>query len=287
MRRLNLLGVVAGIMVVGIMASVAQAQVCTPAPAGIVAWWSGDVDGRDIVGANNGTLENDALAGVPGLVGGAFGLDGTGDHLATALVLPNVGTIEGWVKAAPSLLNTIHGIWGTFGSSDGDNRMWFNSRGPTGGLGIGPNQFVVNAGSCCVNELVADSGLILGAWNHLAVVFDYAADVFALFVNGVQVRMYDDQPRTPSTGVFLIGVNDGNFNQTFFFPGLIDEVSVYNRALAAYEIAGIFAAADSGKCKDGTSLEERITALENHTHEYLTGSGGGHNTVPVSTSQPE
>jgi hypothetical protein len=35
-----------------------------------------------------------------------------------------------------------------------------------------------------------------------------------------------------------------------YFPGLIDEPTIYNRALSATEISAIYAAGCAGKCKD-------------------------------------
>lgn len=34
------------------------AQVCTQSPPGLMAWWPGDGNARDVVGPNNGTLLN-------------------------------------------------------------------------------------------------------------------------------------------------------------------------------------------------------------------------------------
>ena len=40
----------------------AQAQVCAPTPAGLVSWWPGDGNAKDMVGGNDGTLLNGASA---------------------------------------------------------------------------------------------------------------------------------------------------------------------------------------------------------------------------------
>src|SRR5262245_52643605 len=49
-----------------------------PAPPGLVSWWPGDGDAVDIVGSNNGSLENGAGHAV-GYVGDAFNFDGADD----------------------------------------------------------------------------------------------------------------------------------------------------------------------------------------------------------------
>ena len=75
------------------------AQECVDPPAGLVAWWTGDVDATDSQGANDGMLIGDATAGAPGLVDGAFGLDGAGDRIIASD--PNVNlhnlTVAAWI----------------------------------------------------------------------------------------------------------------------------------------------------------------------------------------------
>lgn len=57
--------------------SIAQPQSCTPAPPGLVSWWTGDTNENDIVGGNN-PLAVQAVTLVPGEVenGFTFGKDG-------------------------------------------------------------------------------------------------------------------------------------------------------------------------------------------------------------------
>ena len=62
---------------------------------------------------------------------------------------------------------------------------------------------------------------------------------------------------TPATGLIdennvpvTIGAVDQNGGMIQFFKGLIDEVSIYDRALSASEIQTIFDTGSAGKCKD-------------------------------------
>jgi hypothetical protein len=225
------------------------AQTCVKPPAGLIAWWTGDTDFSDRIGHSNGVPVDHPHAGVPGLVGGAFELDGIDESIITPLTLPRRGTIELWVQATPLLLNDIHGIIGTFGLNNGNDRLWVNARGPAGGLNVDPNKFVINIGDCCTTEIIAESRLILGTWAHIAVTFDFDSDVFALYINGV-LQGLSSEKRTAPTRELRIGVNASDFGQTFYFPGLLDEVSVYNRPLTANEIRAIFRAGSAGKCKE-------------------------------------
>jgi hypothetical protein len=82
----------------------------------------------------------------------------------------------------------------------------------------------------------------------------------ALYVNGAQVALgttpisvgYDSHPLT-------IGAEYENNVLSFFFPGRVDECSLYNRALSPAEIQGIFNADSAGKCQGAAN--ERPVAI--------------------------
>jgi len=223
------------------------AQVCVPPPAGLIAWWPGDVDASDISGnGNDAQLLSGAVAGVAGKVGGAFSFDGQNDIANTALGVGTQGTIDLWVK--PSSLVGPHGIMGTDGLSNGNDRLWLTAFGPQGGPGAAGNRLTVNLGDCCVNAIDIPSPLSVGEWTHLAVTFDYSADEYILYVNGLPVAstlaLRDVPTQTLEFGGFR-----SDFGQNFFFHGLIDEVEVFDRVLGQNEIEAIFNAGSAGKCK--------------------------------------
>src|SRR5947209_8491413 len=60
-----------------------QAQVCTPAPTGLISWWHADGNALDARSRANGTLLNGATFGA-GEVGQAFSLDGIDDQIVIA-----------------------------------------------------------------------------------------------------------------------------------------------------------------------------------------------------------
>jgi hypothetical protein len=90
----------------------------------------------------------------------------------------------------------------------------------------------------------ADDAAPMGAWTHIAGVYDGA--VARLYVNGVEVKnqaltgAFD----TDTTPIILGGNgNDASGVPTELFPGRIDELMLYGRALTAAEI-GQLAAGD-------------------------------------------
>jgi hypothetical protein len=179
---------------------------------------------------------NGAQAGVPGLIGGAFQLNGVAAFVSTPVLLPSQGTIDLWVN--PAALDSIDGIVGTFGIFNGNDRLWLNARGPLGGLGVDPNRLVVNTGSCCVSEIVVPSPLLIGTWTHLALTFDYLSDSYALFINGSLAGTSTEARQTP-TQPLDFGGQRSDFGQNFYWNGLIDEVHIFDRVLTSQEILAL------------------------------------------------
>src|ERR1039458_4543213 len=93
---------------------------------------------------------------------------------------------------------------------------------------------------------ISFGGLIAtGVWYHVAFTYDQSA--MKLYCNGALVA-------TSVIGAKVIAASSSNLrisgddNNHVYFDGLIDEASVYNRALSASEIAAIYNAGNVGKC---------------------------------------
>ena len=54
---------------------IASAQSCVPPPTGLVSWWPGDGNAKDLVGQNNGSLRGGASF-IPGEVEQSFSFNG-------------------------------------------------------------------------------------------------------------------------------------------------------------------------------------------------------------------
>jgi len=69
--------------------------VASALPTELIAWWSGESNANDVSGNGyHATLVNGAQAGVPGLRGGAFQVNGGAAFVSTPLLLPSQGTID-------------------------------------------------------------------------------------------------------------------------------------------------------------------------------------------------
>lgn len=226
---------------------------CSPAPAGLVAWWPGESNLWDVIGGNDAinflSQIPDILLYSTGKVGTAISF--TGKPIAASptpelnLGLGDGLTFETWIYRQPDGSGIIFG-WG----------------------GNIPNQPIVPLG---VRLLLSTSGLLTASlvqtnghittlqtppvlasnvWQHLALTWDCSSRLATLYVDAVpvgQITMPDLQiPQALQTsGAFNLGGLGGLQPLT---RTLLDEPSLYNRALSAAEIQAIYQAHQSGKC---------------------------------------
>jgi hypothetical protein len=199
------------------------------APAGLVAAYNfnegAGVQTKDASGqSNTGTLSN-ATWSASGKYGAALSFNGTSAWVtiadAASLHLTTGMTLEAWVRP-------------TSGSG------WRTAILKQSPGGLAWSLYTANNGSRPVGYAHIDSdvpvtgtaAVALNTWTHLALTFDGAA--LRLYVNGTLVSTTNrNGAMATSTSALRIG---GNSVWGEYFKGLIDEVRIYNRALAASEI---------------------------------------------------
>jgi hypothetical protein len=206
---------------------------CVSAPTGLVAWWPGDGTATNIFGTNIGTLSPSGASFKAGKVSEAFNFSGTNSYVQTTLdVQPKVmsnTTWEAWVYLTQ--INYSDGL-GILSDDAGNYGRSLNIRPDS--------SFAIGTGTTEWEPVVAS----LNEWQHVALVYSPTNILF--YKNGVQYS-YGSAPSGQSTTyLFFIGKNPGT---GFCFQGMIDEVSIYNRALSATEIQTIYNAGSAGKCK--------------------------------------
>jgi uncharacterized repeat protein (TIGR01451 family)/fimbrial isopeptide formation D2 family protein len=218
---------------------------CTPAPAGMVAWYPGEGNANDIQGGNHGTVQNGTTFAA-GVVGQAFSFDGVDDQVVVSHnANQNPGgqiTIDAWVN----LTSSGHG------RVIAQKRSSANVGGYTFETTHTPNananglQFVIWIGTT-PNYLVTPAGVLtLGTFQHVAATYNGAT--MKIYVDGaLKASMPASGAITPVTDPFVIGRNVAT--PSFDWHGLIDEVELFNRALSQEEIQKIVNARGGGKCK--------------------------------------
>jgi len=211
--------------------------------AGLVALWSGEDDGKDSVGGNDATLMDMAFA--DGKVGRAFSLNGFSSWLkipASATLDVGKGdglTLSVWIK--PANVVSFRPILEWNATTHAGVHLW---------LGHLPQQ----QGELFANLVDTDGnahGLYSplhavwpGEFQHVALTYDKNSGVGRLFVNGCVVAQDNLGSFTPQTSYDLLvsrrpGDHPGDWTYNAFFSGLLDEISIYNRALSAEEIKAI------------------------------------------------
>jgi Concanavalin A-like lectin/glucanases superfamily/IPT/TIG domain/Divergent InlB B-repeat domain/Putative Ig domain len=218
-----------------------RAYQSVPAPAGMLGWWKAEGNALDSAGTNNGALTGGA-GYAAGEVGQAFSLDGSTGYvqIPDAPALQPVSlTVEAWV-----LLDSTSGLRVVFakplGSGTNDSYVLWLSSG------------ILNGAVCdatgCTYVSAPSPPLTTGTWYHVAHTVDSSAKQQVLYVDGVQVASAATtlSPSYDTQALFL-GRDTDNTQAASFLNGLIDEASIYNRALTPAEIASIYNAGPAGK----------------------------------------
>jgi hypothetical protein len=231
----------------------ALASRCAAVPDGLVGWWPGDGNAVDLAGGNDGALHGGA-GFAPGKVGQAFSFDGLKSSVdvprAANLDMGKQVSVEFWMQ--PDRNNTMstccQGLVGT------DYYLMEISGGWSRTIGL---NWVINTGRLfhhTSDQNEAAFQLPPGEWSYIVGTYD--GQLMRLYVNGKEELQVKERGRVLpmlSDSFLSIGSEDGrtdcpNCIGRRYFIGLIDEVSIYNRALTPEEILSIFAADDAGKC---------------------------------------
>lgn len=228
---------------------------CLPAPTNILGWWPGDGSATDIAGTNDGTLQGGATASGPGIVASAFGFDGINSLVAipnSAVLRPTNFTIEAWVRF------TALDSAGSGGSPAGDQYIIFrqNSRSSDfEGFDLSKTRvgatdvfrFLIASETAQTAEIHSSTTISTGVWYHVAAV--RGSNLTQLYVNGVLERQTNVAFAQDYGNFPLYFGTSGQSYWDHKLKGNLDEVSIYGRALSSNEIASIYAAGASGKCK--------------------------------------
>jgi hypothetical protein len=248
---------------------------CTPPPSGIVGWWPGEGNVADIIGGDNGTLSASGATYAAGEVGQGFRLDGTNGYVQipdSAALRPTNITVEAWVWLDPNVNAT---------GSAGEyiifkrNTWTYLYEGYALAQYQGHFEFLATSQG---NQVIAISTTVVqrGTWYHVAGTYD--GNTLTIYVNGVAdgsavagfALDYDTLP------VYLGASGQPAPNQGML-AGIIDEPSIYNRALASNEIAAIYNAGSAGKCTP-IPVVSSVPAIYN----FAPASGTNGTTVTIS-----
>jgi alpha-tubulin suppressor-like RCC1 family protein len=238
---------------------------CTPPPAGIVGWLPAEGNANDIIGGDNGTLEGGATF-APGEVGLGFRFDGTNGYVQipdSAALKPANVTVEAWIWLDPNVSPSSNeqiifkqNSWSYYFEGYTILKAHIDN-----GNGTFTDHFQsvvsANGNQIAINSITA---VQRGVWYHVATTYD--GNQLTLYVNGVaEASAIAGFPLDYGTEPVFIGTTGVPGVYINMFAGIIDEASIYNRALASNEIAAIYNAGSAGKCTTASLAVPVISSL--------------------------
>ncbi|MHC4648236.1 MAG: LamG-like jellyroll fold domain-containing protein, partial [Planctomycetota bacterium] len=218
----------------------------TWAEPNLVAWWKfdegGGITAYDSAGNHDGTLAN-GPTWTPSGINGALIFDGVDDYVE----VPENDNLDFASEANFSVCVWIKSTL----SSEPMNIIQKFSTVERAGYALRLNTFSV-VGQISfqthnyndVGEISAShaGGFNDGNWHHLAGVRNQATEKIYLYVDAYEVDSTEEQDRSLANSADLLVGLDYRMDRGFF-DGTIDEVRIYDRALSAEEIAGIYESA--------------------------------------------
>lgn len=223
---------------------------------GLVAYYSfngnaNDLSGNNFHGDPNGvTLTTDRF-GIPNK---AYQFDGVDDYIAVAntsnskLEPSNEITISCFIKAS-----SIHGknefsrlIRKTGNFNNGYELNWDNRYS---GLLQGSLLYncVPSAFTTPHDKVTYPNSQLVGEWHHVATTYSKLTKIFKLYIDGILVNEQNNcaYKFEQSSDILFIGGSHGLLdvegnNITETFPGKIDDVRIYERALSKSEIHALY-----------------------------------------------
>jgi hypothetical protein len=210
-----------------------------PGNAGLVAYYAMNNSLQDSSGSgNHGTAIGSPTyaPSAPGY-GTALQLDGLDDcvDLGNKAVFSPTGSLS--IALWANIVNWSTMEWGhVMVSNRGENGIGWQINRP----GTSPTLCFITRGTGG-DQVISVTSMPLNEWIHIACVYDNAANVKVIYINGMQDTVTATVPGAAiatTTHDTYVGAraNSGNTGPEAFFTGLLDEIHIYDRALSAGEV---------------------------------------------------
>ncbi len=222
--------------------SYSYSQTC---PAGMVAYWKlEETSGKileDAFGTNDASTDV-TLGSEAGKVGNAVIIDSNTVDIPSSTAF-NFGantsfSIEFWIKYTDVTSGQydhvvigrgdyyVPGIYWSIGVEKTSGKIYFDLRDANGS---GSNNF---------QSIISPVGYNNGAWHHIVVVRDESGNKNILYVDGASVASatYDYPGSFSSSAYISVGYLLRSGAPQYFYWGSLDELAIYNRALAPADV---------------------------------------------------
>ena len=218
----------------------ANAQICQPAPNGLVSWYRAENNAADAQGVNDGILQFGTLF-APGRAARGFRFDGTNGAVEipdSPSLKPQTVTVEAWVRFDHLFGSTTGGAPAGFqyilnkkNNRQNDNFEAYSL------IKLHTQRFAFsmsNDNGAQTTVVDPTQTVEVNRWYYVAGTFDGATA--RLYVNGRKVaELPHALPPSYSTRPVFIG-SSGESVWNGLMNGVIDEVKIYNRALSDADI---------------------------------------------------
>lgn len=226
------------------------ARQCVVNTDNIIGWWKGEDNLNAEVGPGlNGTVGYETAKVGKGIqFNGYNGTDWDYAYTNDLATVSNAVTTEAWIKPGPDdgLSDFVISRWEAPQLTNGTNSYGFVLSGNT-------LSWSTDETSTRAPEVLSANAPQLrdGEYHHIAGTWDSYGGIY-VYVDGQVVAsrsaiggLLNPAPNTQ----FRLGRISGT-GMPFPYQGVIDEATVYNRALAANEVAAIYNAGANGKCQN-------------------------------------
>ena len=201
-------------------------------PTAPVGSWTFDdnagTTAMDHAGSHDLTLEN-GPTWTTGQSGSALQFNGSNqDAIASGPLLDTAGnfTVSAWVK----LDSTAN--FATAVSQDGSSTSGFFLQ-----YSAADGRLAFSTGE---GRALADAAPAVGTWYHLVGVHDANAGTYTLYINGKQQQsVWQQDPGDSTSGPFVVGRAFSGSHPSDFWPGTVDQVQIWQRALPAAEASSL------------------------------------------------
>jgi len=218
---------------------------CTPPPADLKLWWPADGDTNDLISGNWWAYGYVRYA--PGKVGLAFDFSSNAYLYLPYYNYPSTTgqqiTIDAWIMPPPSSGRIVDKLFPDTGASSGYALEVYNDE-------INTYLRLIIATGTGTAELQSTTPLITdgSTWTHVAGVYDGAN--MKLYINGAPAGSSPLSGAVLLNGSVSLSIGIGQYSGGMYH-GRIDELEIFDRALAVEEIAAIANAGSVGKCWAG------------------------------------
>jgi len=241
----------------------------------LAAHWKFDGDGTDSSGNGHDGIVTGATWDPNGQIDGAISLNGSSDY------------VEAPYSASLNTGIFSFSVWAKVTGGTGTYRSVITSRGNNQGYilyATASNQWGFWLGTGAYFLHLDGPAVVLNTWAHITGTYD--GTTMRMYVNGVEFGTgtnpsgYEPNPSFP----IRIGAGNTEGNPDFFFPGLIDDVRIYDKALMPIEVIAVM-----NNTQVSLMAMPRFTVLgynDNRLQQSDGLSGWNKNCIPYGSTTP-